>query len=339
MLFHSYKSILIGALLFCSLPALAQVNIFTETFPNEFAGEEQTALANWDFLYGNVDVGRYMRGTYPGTGIDLAGSVNSSIETKNTFTLPPGNYTLSFLAQDNTFGNSQMLVEIGSAFNQVYHAGGTPQTYTSNFVVSSATNAKIRLTEQGPEDKGGTFIANISLDYTAPLPVSLLNFSARQAEEQVMLEWQTASETNNMGFEIQQSADGAAWKAIHFIPGKNTTSALSSYTYAADHIVSGGSYFRLKQLDNNGDYSYSRIVYLNVKDTDNITVFQNTSTHQLEVIGVPDPELSLFDVNGIQLKHLSHAQTMNIEDLPNGFYLLAINQQSNTPKVIRFVKH
>lgn len=336
MFFHSYKSILTGILFLFSLPALA-INVFTETFPGERTGQSQNALANWNFLYGNVDVGRYMAGTYPGTAIDLAGDFNASIETKNTISLAPGKYTFSFFGQDNSFRNSQMLVEIGTVFSQVYNAGATPQTYTTTFDVTAQTNATIRLTEQGPQDKGGTFVANILVDFMSPLPVSLLNFTARQAAQDVVLEWQTASETNNMGFEIQQSQDGKQWKSIHFTEGKNTTSVLSSYDFTTGNILSDGFYFRLKQLDYNGDFSYSRIVYLKNNSTEDIRVIQKANGHQLEIMGVVNPELSLFDMQGIQLKHLQ-SQDMNIEDLPNGLYILAINQESNSPKTVRILK-
>jgi len=320
-----------------SYPTFAQFNVFTEIFPNERVGEAQVALENWTFLYGNIDVGRYMRGTYPGTGIDLAGTENSSIETRNTFILDPGRYTLTFLAQDNTFLNSQLFVEIGTVFSQTYRAGSTPQTYTSTFDVNESTTARIRLTEQGPQDRGGTFIANIMLDYSAPLPVSLLNFTARQNEQQVILDWQTASETNNKGFEIQQSQEGKTWKTIHFTAGKNTTSALSSYSYTADDILSDGPYFRLKQLDNDGAYAYSRIVYLTINLTDDIHVIQHAGSW--EIVGVSNPELSLYDLNGILLKHLYPSQQITTDDLPGGLYILAINQNSSAPKVVRIVKH
>jgi hypothetical protein len=97
-----------------------------------------------------------------------------------------------------------------------------------------------------------------------PLPVELASFTAERAWNGVTLNWKTATETNNYGFEIQRSAvspqqSGNIWSKIGFVEGNGTTNAPKSYSFT-DKAVAGKTSYRLKQIDRDGKFEYSQTV-------------------------------------------------------------------------------
>ncbi|HEY6626982.1 MAG TPA: T9SS type A sorting domain-containing protein, partial [Ignavibacteriaceae bacterium] len=113
-----------------------------------------------------------------------------------------------------------------------------------------------------------TCIAAVGTDmyfalYGLTVPVELTSFTATASENEVVLNWSTATETNNQGFEIQRSIDGE-FITIAFVEGFGTTTETKVYTYA-DRNVNVGSYsYRLKQVDFGGTFEYSDVVEVDV---------------------------------------------------------------------------
>jgi len=94
-------------------------------------------------------------------------------------------------------------------------------------------------------------------DYS--LPVELLSFSATLQDGQVILQWETASETENLGFDVERKQDNETlWKKLGFVPGKGSTTTLSSYRFTDKSSPNPAAVrYRLKQMDYNGSYEYS----------------------------------------------------------------------------------
>ncbi len=105
--------------------------------------------------------------------------------------------------------------------------------------------------------------------------------------EKLFLKWQTATETNNQGFEIERSQksnlpDGKAgvksqtdWAKISFVEGRGTTTELTDYSYK-DKITNPGNYvYRLKQIDFDGTVSYSEEIEIDVTGPKEFTLYQN----------------------------------------------------------------
>ena len=88
------------------------------------------------------------------------------------------------------------------------------------------------------------------------VPVELVGFNATLSGMDVTLDWQTASETNNAGFEVQM-LDGENWAALGFVEGHGTTTEAQSYNYTAEDMAVGTHTFRLKQIDFDGAFEYS----------------------------------------------------------------------------------
>lgn len=92
------------------------------------------------------------------------------------------------------------------------------------------------------------------------IPVELASFTASVVNNEVVLNWVTASELNNYGFEIQQSYDGESYNKIGFVPGFGTTTETKTYNYNVAGAPAGLHFYRLKQLDYDGTFEISPVV-------------------------------------------------------------------------------
>jgi hypothetical protein len=94
-----------------------------------------------------------------------------------------------------------------------------------------------------------------------PLPVELALFTAERFGSSIKLFWRTITEINNYGFDVERSLDRGSWNAIQFIPAQNASNVPKDYSYVDHDIITGSKYFyRLKQIDNDGEFTYSGIV-------------------------------------------------------------------------------
>ncbi len=112
-------------------------------------------------------------------------------------------------------------------------------------------------------------------EITTPVPVELTSFTANISDGKVVLNWQTATEINNSGFSIQRSSDNISFKEIAFIRGHGTTTDQSVYSYIDNSILSGKYYYRLKQVDFNGSFSYTSSIGVNIGIPKNFSLDQN----------------------------------------------------------------
>ncbi len=124
-----------------------------------------------------------------------------------------------------------------------------------------------------------------------PLPVTLLYFKAERIDAgQVMLNWETSNETNNLGFEVERSMTSATnFYNIGFIDGKANSSEKQTYSLVDLNASDAVTYYRLKQLDLNGDFEYSKIIA--------VKGFKIA----LSIVPVPNPGIqnnTYFQING-----------------------------------------
>jgi hypothetical protein len=172
------------------------------------------------------------------------------------------------------------------------------------------------------------------------VPVELTSFTASVKDEGVLLEWTTATEVNNMGFEIQRKGL-ADWETIGFVKGRGTTTEISNYEFFNDlsqFNASSKLLYRLKQIDYSGAFAYSDIVeveYLpgyyslsqNYPNPFNPSTDINFSLAKSTFV-----ELKVFNVLGNEVRTLinnvvsagKHQVKFNAGDLPSGVYLYTI---------------
>lgn len=114
------------------------------------------------------------------------------------------------------------------------------------------------------------------------LPVELLVFDGEQTSSGNLLFWKTASETDNLGFEVQKSKDAREWSTLDFVDGVGNSLEINRYEFL-DKTPYGKNYYRLKQIDFNGAYSFSNIIQINNGDLNKTTIYPNPSHGQLSI--------------------------------------------------------
>jgi len=107
------------------------------------------------------------------------------------------------------------------------------------------------------------------------IPVELTSFKATVSESNVVLEWTTATETNNMGFEIQRRNEDSKYQKIGYVPGHGTTIQIQNYSYVDSKVLSGNYFYRLKQIDFLGTYEYSDEIEVEVNGPLTFVLEQN----------------------------------------------------------------
>lgn len=110
---------------------------------------------------------------------------------------------------------------------------------------------------------------------TNPLPVELTSFAGKIIGKKILLNWQTATEINNYGFEIERSSGNEIWEKIGFVNGNGNSNSPKDYSFMDNQPLEGVDIkYRLKQIDNDGQFEYSDIITLNFSIT-TFELYQN----------------------------------------------------------------
>ncbi len=110
--------------------------------------------------------------------------------------------------------------------------------------------------------------------FSMQIPVEFISFTSEVSENNVTLKWTTATEINNRGFEIQRFSDGK-WISIGFIEGHGTKTKISEYNFVDRNLSNGKYYYRLKQIDFDGKYEYSKQIEANILYLNDFILHQN----------------------------------------------------------------
>src|SRR5262249_31190645 len=128
-------------------------------------------------------------------------------------------------------------------------------------------------------------------DPGSSLPVKLLDFSAAQEKDHILLHWTTATEINNDYFTIEKSRDGITWTDIGIVSGAGNATTTKYYESIDPHPLDGLSFYRLKQTDYNGASEYFSAVSVFFK-THEIQIFFDPVNGQVQLENYPDEGLS-----------------------------------------------
>ena len=126
-----------------------------------------------------------------------------------------------------------------------------------------------------PEGLAPVFAASAQEQLNGPLAVEFASFSSSVTGNTAILTWETASETDNLGFEIQRSRNAKTFEAIGFVKGNQTSQRSHSYRFEDRLNQVGTYYYRLKQIYLNGISSFSETIQVTVKAPDRYTLKQN----------------------------------------------------------------
>ncbi len=174
---------------------------------------------------------------------------------------------------------------------------------------NSCLSYAITAVDQAGNESGFSNIVEVT---TSPTPVELSHFSGYANENETVLGWTTATESNNYGFEIQRSeAINSNFEKIGFAEGNGTTSIPNQYRFVDQSPMTGKFYYRLKQIDFNGEYSFSEVIQVSKGVPKEFHLFQNypnpfnaSTTISYYLPEYCFVEIKIFDINGRLVNYL-----------------------------------
>jgi hypothetical protein len=274
-----------------------------------------------DLHTGPVSTSRYLKDKM--VEVNTLYNLGLNIDIKD----PGSNYSDHASFWFNNFG-AILLIEDGTDFNDFYHTTNDLVTHFNQPYYLKMSMASF-----------GT-LATLANVYEI-VPVELASFSASVIQGRIMLEWTTASELNNNGFEIERSVDGNTFATIGFVEGEGTTTEPNFYSFEdlSPFTENFTIYYRLKQVDFDGNFSYSKTISVEFSMPGDFTLKQNypnpfnPSTiveYNIQEAGLVS--LKVYDVLGKEVATLvneekavgNHNVTFDAGNLPSGVYFYTI---------------
>jgi hypothetical protein len=171
------------------------------------------------------------------------------------------------------------------------------------------------------------------------VPVELSSFTAHLADRDVILNWTTATELNNQGFEIEYSIDNQNFNKIGFVPGFGTTTEMKSYSFRISDVATGVQYYRLKQMDFDGTSTIYNSVEVTGPVPNSFVLNQNhpnpfnpSTTISFSLPVESDVTIKLFNLLGQEVKQITssnfqagnHNIEFNAASLSSGTYIYTL---------------
>lgn len=178
---------------------------------------------------------------------------------------------------------------------------------------------------------------------TNTAPVKLISFSGRMLNETVLLNWSTAEEKDNKEFIIERSSDAHNWFAIGTVPGNGTVQTVMLYDYTDYSPLTGTSYYRLRQVDIDGKFEYSKVVVVEKTTTHHIQLMPNPFDEEVTISSDRDGKVNvqIYDVLG-KVVYATNIENSNglftiRPELPSGTYIITVQTDTfvEQQKIIR----
>jgi hypothetical protein len=260
----------------------------------------------------------------------------------------------------NNFTSADGFIELRIARNQVSFKGDDPDNNPQSRLLN-ISSMQVQLVITGDNNSHGVFDAlpdqtnanawdmtatpNMVDTYIASvsLPIELTTFTAKPNNSTINLAWQTATEKSNSHFDIERSANGKDWAKIGMVKGSGTSQQKVDYRFTDEGPLSILNYYRLKQVDFDGQFNYSNVVTAVVGKGKLKGIFPNPTTDKVTLVGndlTNDDLVTIFDLNGrnVKTQKVSGSQ-IDVSDLAKGFYILSISDiNGQSVDRVRFVK-
>jgi hypothetical protein len=277
-----------------------------------------------------VDVTTYGAYTFPAasgvTASDWTGSTPAVSSAGNKLTGPDNNTGSNWVTAAGTFLQNPNAINPGvpaptpgsmAGFNWYYL--NTPIDTNASIKVGPYTTPGLYRYVAEYNTVCGIFTDTVTITASSTVPVSFNYFNATKAENDVVVNWQTASEINNAYFEVERSTDNNRFEPIGRVKGKGNSVRINNYSFKDEAAILHFSnlnqlYYRLKQVDNDGTYEYSQTAVINLNTHNNLQVAlfpnPNNGSFTIRLEGMEEGnniELSIVDMMG----NLMYASTYN----------------------------
>lgn len=166
-------------------------------------------------------------------------------------------------------------------------------------------------------------------ELNAPLPVELLSFTGKRINgREVQLDWSTATEHNNVGFEVWRMIEGEdAFSEVGWVDGAGNSQQLVNYMHADANTTSKTSYYKLKQVDNDGQFAWTPVVAVEGSGAlADIVLFPNPTGGEFHIQGDPGTwnQVLLLDASGRVVKQWAPDARYDATGLPAGVYTVHV---------------
>ena len=197
-----------------------------------------------------------------------------------------------------------------------------------------------------PQLEANVQIQNAS---STPLPVELSSFSAVVLKTGIKLNWQTETEVNNYGFEIERALLSASplrgWEKMGFVNGNGNSNSPKNYSFEDRNLTSGKYSYRLKQIDSDGKFEYSKTIEVNLNGPGKFELSQNypnpfnpTTTIKFSIPEAGYVKLTIYNILAQEIKTLIneskeagvHTVNFNASDLNSGLYIYKLEANGLT---------
>lgn len=177
------------------------------------------------------------------------------------------------------------------------------------------------------------------------LPVTLHSFTASPSEAGVLLKWSTVTETNSGRFEIQQSTDAKTWKAIGTVDAAGDSPVMSHYSFTDVSPASGQNYYRLKMIDLDGSFDYSKIetILVDAQSIQWVSLYPNPVTDHFALKSdekMVVRRVDIYDQKGnlVYSTQEKPFNRINVEKLNAGIYQVKVTGAAGEISIQRMVK-
>ena len=168
----------------------------------------------------------------------------------------------------------------------------------------------------------------VSTTNETALPVRLVRFNAVKEGSSTLLTWETSEESENKGFEIQRGEGNSSWQTIGFVNGlteDGNSNTVQHYNFSDETPLAGKNYYRLKQIDWNGSYQYSRIVVADfATGVAGLVLYPNPVTGGVIILDLPENgtvDVKIYNLAGVQVKAYNQSgRILDVKGLPSGKY-------------------
>ncbi|MEO6695733.1 MAG: T9SS type A sorting domain-containing protein [Ignavibacteria bacterium] len=240
------------------------------------------------------------------------------------------------------------IIQSGASHSEI---SGAVYQGAGRFIATDLSNSAFTITSAGVVALQATLLPFQvkGLGYVdALLPVELTSFTSAISGGNVTLNWATASETNNSGFDIERSKSNQSWSKIATLTGNGTTILPSNYSFVDRNLNSGNYNYRLKQIDFNGNFEYfnlSNEVVIGIPSKFKLSQNYPNPFNPSTKINYDIPfdgkvSIVLFDVSGRELHSIVnevksagyYTTEFNAAGLPSGVYFYRITSEGSGNK-------
>lgn len=196
----------------------------------------------------------------------------------------------------------------------------------------------------GPYVKNNSGMGMVSFevsDFSAPFPVEWLGFEAKLTLNGVGLEWETASEFNRDYFEVERSYDTLDWQTIGIVQATGSQNRMSHYEFKDGEIPAGKTYYRIREVDFDGHYSFSEVLEVSLFEGEENSwqIFPNPTTGRISLVPRFDMtqrarRIVVQDMRGATVMEENNPEwssnhySLDLHELPAGIYIVRVASES-----------